>query len=247
MIGALARATMDVGALPVLVTGDRPTIPCVEALSGTVTSGIVATVKSVEMPWVDELVHAGGPVVLIGQHPTSAIPFVDTDGEAAVSTIVEHLAGIGRRRIGLIAGPDHRRTMADRTAGWRRGLADAQLLQDDELMVEGDMHPRSGGEAALVLADRGVDAIVAANDPMAQGALLALRGAGVRVPDDVAVAGIDGAERFDGRLTTVRQPFAAIAETAVTELMAQIEGKRSTLDTLLLGDLLVGSTTAGDR
>lgn len=245
MIEALSRQTINAGALPVVVTDVEvePTEELQQALRRGVVDAVAITAFSCRTTWVDELARSGMPVVMVGPHPTAQLPFVTIDGRAAITTLIRHLAEQGRRRIGLIAARSQRGDMASRVDGWRRGLADAQLLQDDDLLVEGDFTPESGAVAALELRERNADAIIAVTDAMAHGAIAALEEAGVDVPGDIAVAGIDGASRLDGRLTTVCQPFDLIAETIVAELLIQLDGHEPSRETLLLGDLTVGTST----
>ncbi|MEM7284990.1 MAG: substrate-binding domain-containing protein [Actinomycetota bacterium] len=245
IIEALSRQTMSADALPVVITDVEvdPPDEVKQALRRGIVDALAVTSFSCRTPWVDELVRSGMPVVMVGPHPTANLPFVAIDGRAAIETLIQHLAGEGRRRIGLIAARSQRGDMTSRIDGWRRGLADAQLLQDDDLVVEGDFTPESGATAALQLWERQADAIIAVTDPMARGAIIALERAGVGVPKDVAVAGIDGAGPLDGRLTTVCQPFDLIAETIIAELLVQLEGGDPSPETLLLGDLSIGTST----
>lgn len=244
-IEALSRQTVAAGALPVVISDveTEPTDAILQALRRGVVDALAVTAFSCRTLWVDELVRSGMPVMMIGPHATASLPFVTIDGRAAMESLVHHLAGQGRRRIGLIAARTPRGDMASRVDGWRRGLAEAQLLQDDQLMIEGDLTSESGAQAAIELWRRQADAIIAVTDPMARGAIRALEESGVDVPADVAVAGIDGAGPLDGLLTTVCQPFDLIAETIVTELLIQLDGGASSPETLLLGDLSIGSST----
>lgn len=244
-VEALSRQTIAAGALPVVVTDveTEPTDEVLQALRRGVVDAIAVSAFSCRTPWVDELARSGMPAMMIGPHATAPLPFVTIDGRAAIETLIHHLADQGRRRIGLIAARSQRGDMASRVDGWRRGLAQAQLLQDDQLMIEGDFTFESGAQAALELWERQADAIIAVTDPMARGAIRALEQQGIGVPGDIAVAGIDGAGPMDGQLTTVCQPFDLIAETIVAELLVQLDGGTSSPETLLLGDLEVGSST----
>lgn len=248
-IEALSRQTIAAGALPVVISDVEiePTDAVLQALRRGVVDAVAVSAFSCRTPWVDEFVRSGMPVMMIGPHATAPLPFVAIDGRAAIESLVHHLAGQGRRRIGLIAGRTQRGDMASRVEGWRRGLAQAQLLQDDQLMIEGDLTAESGAAAAVELWERQADAIIAVTDPMARGAIHALEQLGVGVPTDVAVAGIDGTGPIDGRLTTVCQPFDLIAETIITELLIQLDGGAPSPETLLLGDLSIGSSTVATR
>jgi DNA-binding LacI/PurR family transcriptional regulator len=131
----------------------------------------------------------------------------------------------------------------DRLLGYRQPLGAVGVL-DPGMIAYGDFSTMSGQHALLRLIDHrpGIDAVFAASDLMAAGALHALRRLGRRVPCDVAVIGFDdlpAAQQTDPRLTTVRQPVDAMATRMVTELLAQIanpgrEPSRVVLDTQLI-------------
>lgn len=153
--------------------------------------------------------EAGLPIVLGGRPFDSSpgITFVDNDNLGGAEQAAKHLVNLGRRRIATITGPLDMSAGVDRLDGFRRGLGD---LFDEALVEEGDFTQPGGAAAARRLLDRfpDVDAIFAASDLMALGALPVLRKAGRSVPDDVAVVGfddIDSASYADPPLTTVRQ------------------------------------------
>jgi phosphoserine phosphatase RsbU/P len=155
------------------------------------------------------------------------------DNTAGTRQVVEHLITVhGKRRIAFIRGPAANDEADQRYRGYLRALLDAKLQPDSALVVDGDFLPTSGAQAVATLLDeRGLelDAIVAANDHMALGALEALLGRGIAVPESIAVVGFDDIE--DGRvaqrpLTTVRQPLATLGEKAVSTALAQLAGER---------------------
>jgi sigma-B regulation protein RsbU (phosphoserine phosphatase) len=172
------------------------------------------------------------PICSIGvQMPEMASIFIDNT--AGTRQVVEHLISAhGRRRIAFIRGPAANDEADQRYRGYQRALLDAEIPLDSNLVVEGDFLPASGAQAVSTLLDgRGLDldAIVAANDHMALGALEALLRRGIPVPESIAVVGFDDIE--DGRvaqrpLTTVRQPLATLGERAVSTALAQLAGER---------------------
>jgi LacI family transcriptional regulator len=174
-------------------------------------------------PYADEGVLAaalGGrtPLVLLGSggdaggHPRFAI-----DNHAGAFAMTEHLLGVDYRRIAFVSGPADNIEAAQRLAGYRDALAAHGGMP--ERVVEGDFSEQSGARAAgLLLAGPRPDAIFAGNDMMAIGCLQALREAGLRVPDDIALAGFDDIpiSRFlDPPLTTVGVPIAELGRQAV--------------------------------
>ncbi|GAA3196329.1 substrate-binding domain-containing protein [Actinocorallia longicatena] len=142
----------------------------------------------------------------------SDLPYVDTDNAGGAELAVRHLLSLGRRRIATIAGPQDMVAGIDRLAGYRRALNDSDLRS---LITTGDFTRDSGLDAMrqLLRDDPEIDAVFAASDLMALGALQALRAAGRRVPEDVAVIGFDDAPAAacsEPPLSTVRQPIAAM-------------------------------------
>jgi DNA-binding LacI/PurR family transcriptional regulator len=164
-------------------------------------------------PLPSRLRARGIPVVVGGRPPRGAtVPFVDVDNVQGARSAVAHLAASGRRRIATIAGPSDMTPGIDRLTGYREGLAEAGIAHDWSLEATGDFRRESGVSAMeRLLAERpDLDAVFAASDLMASGALGVLRAAGRRVPDDVAVVGFDDspvATSTEPPLTSVRQPI----------------------------------------
>ncbi|OEJ41907.1 LacI family transcriptional regulator [Streptomyces agglomeratus] len=151
----------------------------------------------------------------------AAVPYVDCDNRGGARSAVRHLVGLGRRRVAHIAGPRDQTSATDRADGYRDVLFDA----DPALTAQGDFTVDSGARAMAELLDRrpDLDAVFAANDLMAAGALRVLRERGRRVPQDVAVVGFDDvagvAEATDPALTTVRQDIEGMGRLMVRLLM----------------------------
>jgi LacI family transcriptional regulator len=142
------------------------------------------------------LAAAAVPVVVIGQLPDDApTDNVRTDSRKGVALAVEHLVQTGRRRIALLNGPLDTVPGAARLAGYRAAMQDAGLPYQTDLVEIGDFQYAEGRLAAERLLDRvRPEAIFCANDLIAVAALHALLAAGLRVPDDVALVGMDDTE-----------------------------------------------------
>jgi DNA-binding LacI/PurR family transcriptional regulator len=158
-----------------------------------------------------------------------AVPYVDCDNRGGAQEAVRHLVSLGRKTIAHIAGPLDQTSALDRADGYR----DALSAVGPELISEGAFTEESGARAMAELLDRqpGLDAVFAANDLMAAGALATLRERGLRVPQDVAVVGFDDmasvVERLDPPLTTVRQDVEEMGRLMVRLLM-RLLGERGT-------------------
>ncbi|HEV2347771.1 MAG TPA: LacI family DNA-binding transcriptional regulator [Actinocrinis sp.] len=177
-------------------------------------------------PLLLTLQAAGIPTVVCGRPlvPVGAL-YVDADNAGGARTAVGHLLRSGRRRVVTIAGPRDMAVGIDRLAGYRDMLEAAGL---PALIGYGDFSQASGEHAMTRLLERrpDLDAVFAASDLMAAGALRALRRAGRRVPEDVAVVGFDDdpiAQHTMPPLTTVRQPVEEQGAVMARHVMALIE------------------------
>lgn len=166
---------------------------------------------------------------------------VDVDNVAGAKNATRRLIDIGRTRIATISGPLTMVASEDRVQGFRAALADAGLTPYAE--EEGDYSESSGAEAARRLLDGGrPDAIFVASDLMARGALTALRSAGVRVPEDIALVGFDDSSvaiTTDPQLTTMRQPMYAQGEAMARVLLSRLAGEEPPTTTILPTELVI--------
>jgi LacI family transcriptional regulator, repressor for deo operon, udp, cdd, tsx, nupC, and nupG len=188
----------------------------------------------VELPLSEREQHtlagAGTPVATVGLAP-SIFPGVTIDNVAAGVAATRHLVNLGHEEIGLIANlpddPLHFPAPIERRRGYRAALADGGLHPRPELDVPGNFSLQGGAEAmAQLLAVRTPPtAVVAESDEMAIGALKTVRDAGLRVPEDVSVIGIDDHDmaHFVG-LTTVAQPVVQQGEVAAELLLRELAG-----------------------
>ncbi len=171
--------------------------------------------------------------------------FVDVDNVGGARTATEYLISLGRTRIAMITGPLDTDVSRARHRGYREALTLAGLTPHGE--EPGDFNERSGILAmdALLARHPDTDAVFAANDNMAAGALRALRRAGRPVPGDIAVIGFDDlpvSEVSDPPLTTIHQPIQALGREMTRMLLALIAGEAPT--PLLLPTRLVRRESA---
>ncbi|MET8170203.1 LacI family DNA-binding transcriptional regulator [Streptomyces sp. NPDC005329] len=191
------------------------------------------------------------PVLVLGAPSPVAAPTVLTAGDGAdlmARAATEHLLDLGHTTVHHLAGPQRWYAARDRLEGWRTTLA--AHGRDVPPVVEGDWSAASGYAAGRALAaDAAVTAVFAANDDMAIGLIRALTEAGRRVPQDVSVVGFDDvpvAAYVTPPLTTVPQPFDAVAQEGLKRLVHTIENPEA--DPLPASDppvdLVVRSSTA---
>ena len=216
--------------LHVLISGfhsDRAEIEAVlRALRGRV-DGLIVLSPDVDAQTLRRNLPETLPVVLLntrinGQTPQTpgapgALNFdaINTDNHGGALAMVRHLAALGHRRIALIRGPEENADAGERLRGYRDALRAEGLAAAESLELAGDFSEDSGyraGRLLLTLKPRPT-AVFAANDSMAIGCLFALRAAGVRVPDDVALAGFDDipiARYLTPSLSSVHVPIAEL-------------------------------------
>ncbi|GAB1691044.1 LacI family DNA-binding transcriptional regulator [Krasilnikovia sp. M28-CT-15] len=189
------------------------------------------------------LTDAGLAVIMIGR-PAEPVPisYVDLANEAGAGLAAEHLVDRGRQRIAMISGPPDVPAGHDRAMGFRRAMARSGHAYIPS--VAGNF-THDSGEAAmreLLASHPNLDGVFVANDLMAQGALVALRDAGRRVPQDVAVVGFDDshvARTARPALTTIRHPLEDMAADAARLLVSRIDDPAQRVTSVIYEPTLV--------
>ncbi|OJF14280.1 LacI family DNA-binding transcriptional regulator [Couchioplanes caeruleus] len=181
-------------------------------------------------PLIGTAAESGLPTVF-GGRPLHGTPpwYVDVDNVGGARAATEHLVAGGRRRIAMITGPADTGVTQARRRGYTEALVLAGLAP--YASEPADFTESGGAEAmrGLLRTHPDLDAVFAANDNMAAGALRALRDAGRTVPGDVAVVGFDDlpiAVHTEPRLTTVHQPVQALGREAARMLVALLDGQQ---------------------
>ena len=227
--GAAEALSQRAMTLVLLVAGTAQERESVEHyVSAGHVDGVMLISSHESDPLLDSLLAAGIPTVSCGaplghQGELSSVS-VDETGSAREMT--RYLRDRGHRRIAMIAGPADTPGGRYRLVGYREEMGSDF---DPSLVEEGDYGMESGSAAMARLLERtpDIDAVFAASDLMAAGAVQTLRRAGRRVPEDIAVAGFDDsglAENHEPPLTTMRQPWDRISEEMVALLLEVIAG-----------------------
>jgi DNA-binding LacI/PurR family transcriptional regulator len=249
MVRGVSAALAETGVqLLLLIAQDLPDRGWLEryVVGGHVDGVLLASLHG-DDPLPGTLERAGVPAVLIGRPVDQAAPgsYVDADNRGGAGKAVGHLARRGRRRIATITGSLDMGVGQDRLEGYRDGLAAAGLAGAGELVETGDFTEEGGAAAMGRLLERPgdpVDAVFAASDLMAAGALRALRAAGRRVPEEVAVVGFEDsavARYAQPPLTTVRQSIEEMGRQATRLLLAQVAGEAGGMHLILDTELVV--------
>ena len=167
------------------------------------------------------------PYIFVGRPPIDHnVSYIDVDNTSGAYSAVMHLAQLGCKRIGTIAGALNTSPGIDRLEGYQQAINAKGLDGSKDLVVEADFTETGAFYAAKQLLAQKPDAIFAASDTMAIGALRAIREAGLVVPNDIALIGFDDlppATMTTPQLTTIRQPIRRFGFKAVETLLDVIE------------------------
>lgn len=171
---------------------------------------------------------SGIPTVLVDRLSSPDFSGVGVENEGAMATLVDHLAGKGHRRIGLIAGQACFSTTSERVQGYRVGLRQRELPIEEALISVGHADITSALAAArrMVTQPKPPTAFIGGNNLTTLGIMGALSEERLRVPDDVALVGFDDfewSEYFRPRLTVMAQPCQMIGQKAALRLKSLIE------------------------
>jgi LacI family repressor for deo operon, udp, cdd, tsx, nupC, and nupG len=224
---SLARRHMTLVLLVAGTPDERENVA--QFVSGGHVDGVMLVSSHESEPLLDSLIANHVPTVACGGvlGRSDDVPSVHVDEVASSRVMTRHLLDRGYRRIATITGPPDTPGGRYRLVGFQEELGE---LFDPDLVEQGDYTTESGAEAMQRLLDRApdIDAVFAASDLMAAGAMATLRRNGKRVPDDIAVAGFDDsglAATLEPPLTTMRQPFDRVSDNMVDLLLQVLDGK----------------------
>ncbi|MDX1415125.1 MAG: LacI family DNA-binding transcriptional regulator [Candidatus Promineifilaceae bacterium] len=210
------------------------------------TDGLIIFTNSLNDISLRRLHRINFPLVLLHHTPPEdlQIPYVTFENKKGAYQMVEHLIACGHQHIAFLAGAPGNEDSYWRQKGYRQALDDYQIPFHPDLVAEADF---SEERASVIVSrwlneDKTIDAIFAADDVSARGAIWAVQAAGLRVPEDIAVAGFDDAllsQYVDPPLTTVRAPIEEAGRAAATQLIRLIRGEPADPLTLLPTELVI--------
>ena len=197
------------------------------------TDGLLVFTGAVDTEELTRLYAIGFPVVLLHQSPPRKvkIPVITIKNQSGARKIVDHLIEThGCKRIIFLQGPDDNEDSEQREKGYRQSLKKHNLPYDPGLVVRGGYEPNQAHAAVATAIANGLefDAIFTGDDDNAVGVIQALREAGLRIPEDVAVVGFDDslfARILTPPLTTVRAPIEQVGREGVRQLIRLIRGE----------------------
>lgn len=203
----------------------------VQALMGSRVDGMLVSVAqdTNDTRHFQNLINKGVPIVFFdrmveGLEASSVV--VDDFGGAYRAT--EHLIREGRKKIAHLAGPESLMISHSRKNGYLKALDDFGFTADPDYVVNAGLTIEEGAKAIKGLLEKGIkpDAVFAANDPLAIGAMKALKEEGYAIPDDVAIIGFSDepiTSLIDPPMTTVAQPGYEMGKLATNLLLQQID------------------------
>jgi LacI family transcriptional regulator len=212
------------------------------------------------LPQLRALRSAGVPMIFVDREPPHGFDadYVGIDNEQSAFNIVHHLISLGHRHIAHVTNIEHAGTVRSRLAGYRRALQMNGIPFRPDLILTGDFmesdeeatgRTRTELISRLLRSSDKPTAIFAVNDYYALSVISSLRSHGVRVPEDVSVAGFDDLERWipgSAFVTTIRQPFEQIGIEAVRLLLPrmQISAETDYRRLILEAPLIIRESTA---
>ena len=193
--------------------------------------GIIFVAAGGSAQHIRSLLERDMPLVIVDREIAGVeVDSVLTDNLQGGYLATQHLIELGHRRIGCITGPSDLTPSAERVLGYKRALAEYNLVVNEDLILKGDFQYESGYQAAreFLTMNEPPTAVFACNDLMAVGAVSGVRRNGRRVPWDLAVVGFDDialASFTNPPLTTVAQPKHEMGVLAAQMLMERIKDK----------------------
>ncbi|MBN1666143.1 MAG: LacI family DNA-binding transcriptional regulator [Anaerolineales bacterium] len=215
--------------------------------------GVIVQSTYEQDPAIPALQGGQVPFIVVGR-PFAGLytAFVDVDNVAGARLAVDHLASLGYRRIATITGALNTQAARHRLQGYRQALAEHGLAAAEDWVQEGDFSEAGGYQATVRLlalpAQERPQAIFAASDAMALGALRACQAAGLAVPEQLALVGFDDlppAASSRPALTTIRQPIQVLGYRAVELLVGMLETSGEDLPQHVLQPELVVRQSCG--
>jgi LacI family transcriptional regulator len=225
----------------------------VEALLARQVDGFIAATARLDVELLVEVAAGGVPVILVNRSlENGSLPAVTVDDHQGIALAVEHVVGLGHRRIGHVGGPQNVSTGHGRHLGFLEAMSSAGLEAPAARITFADAYSEAAGlDACEQLLDQApeITAIIAANDRLAIGCCDSLEARGLSCPDQISIVGFNDmplVDRLRPPLTTVRIPQREIGAVAADLLLTSLgEGSAQTEQILLEPTLVVrGSTQA---
>jgi LacI family transcriptional regulator len=212
------------------------------------SDGLLVFADSLDDRQLRQLYEKNFPVVLIHRTPPAdlAIPYVTVENRDATRRLIDHLIEVHKRQsILFMRGPAHQEDSRWRETGYRASLEAHGLAFDPNLVLQGDFEREIAENSmrTFLKSDHpAFDAVFAGDDDAAIGAMIALKEAGYRIPEDVSLVGFDDQKLsafLDPPLTTVRAPTELVGKVAGENVLALLQGLSVNPETLLSTNVIL--------
>jgi len=235
MAGAEAAAT-EAGYHLIFSTSDSSVLP--DILNTRKIDGLILAGCDFEVRFIRRLKRRGVPLVLVDNHlDPLEVDCVTIDNHGGAYAATSHLIALGHRKLAFVAETLDNLSFSERFSGFRAALAEREIPLREEWVATGEPEGGEGKDNTYygLVAMRKIlsvgslpTAVVAANDAAAVGAMRAIKEAGLRIPDDIAIVGFDDAPwaaHLEPPLTTVRVDRHSMGRLAVRRLLELLDGK----------------------
>lgn len=229
----------------------------IDALRSKRVDGILISCSenSDDIDYYKQVIDSGLPFVFFDRCVENiGASCVSVNDRGSSRMITAHLARLGRKKIAHLAGPEKISVGQQRKEGYLEALSEYNLESRDEWVEISGFREEGGYNAMKKLlelegGDR-PDAVVAVNDPAAFGAMKAIREAGLKIPDDIAIAGFSDdirAELMPEPLTTVRQPAYSLGKKSAEKLIRTIENEDEPIENIELKTQIIVRSSCGAK
>jgi len=232
-----------------VISKDLDPLMKMRILRGQNVDGYILISHVVAEEVIGSLENLNKPMVLMGRdNKNDQLASVDMDNITGAHRAVDHLIQLGHRRIGLISARKDAQESVDRVEGYLKALEENDIMVDKSLMFSGEFSHRSGHQGMQHLLEQRPTGVFCTSDGQAVGALLAIREAGLRVPEDISVVGYDDlpvAGYTTPPLTTIRQPIYDLGHQVCSRLIDMVEDTSVTPSRQLIQPTLIVRKTTG--
>jgi len=194
----------------------------------SILDGLIVVYLAKGSSYIEDVKRIGLPFVLIGKYRDEIKEdYVTVENEKGVYKATTHLIELGHKKIGFIKGWSSSAMGQQRLEGYQKALKDCKIPFSSKLVVPGGWNEEGGYQGMLKLLGRNsrLTAVFAASDPMAIGAMKAIKGVGHKIPEDISVVGFmdtSVAAFADPPLTTVRMPVRGMGLNAAQSFINKV-------------------------
>ncbi len=217
-----------------------------DLLSSKRVDGLVLLPPVSDVPGVQELLDEHGVANISISRKTSKPdePSVLTNDREVCREMVNHLSSLGHERIAFVRNHPGHKAMSDRYVGYLDGIADANIDLNQDWVVQGDNSFESGIECGKALLNQNPrpTAIFCANDQMAAGVMRVAHEQGLKIPEDISIAGFDDvplASKIWPQLTTIKPPLEEMAEQATLSVIRMTRNEPSEVERVVIDAQIV--------